>query len=191
VDEIQSKHSIDGIAYIYFNYKQLGSQTLASVYASLVGQLLDQIPALRATVKDLYEKHGRGKNIPTAQELFNILTSLPQSCKVVLAFDALDEASEETRKGLLTDLEKLENKSLRVFLTSRPDVQPKSIADKTRIVVVIANDSDLRVFAQAHLEDDDIQDILGEHSRSIVPQIIDGVISHAAGMYVNCYLSRP
>src|SRR5205814_8559714 len=97
---------MDGIAYIYFNYKQQESQTIHFIYASLVSQLLNRIPVLQGRVKELYEKHDRGRKSPSADELFNILSNLPSSYKVVLAFDALDEASDTTRDGLVTQLAK-------------------------------------------------------------------------------------
>jgi hypothetical protein len=193
VDYIQSKPDvlrIDGIAHVYFNYKQQGSQTLPSVYASLVGQLVNQVPNLRGAVKDLFKKHDNGKKVPGIEELIGVLSNLTGSRQIVLAFDALDEASEHIRKGLMTQLEKLieKNRTFFVFLTSRPDVQLKStVLDKTKLMDVAANDSDLTVFARAHLEDDEVKEILGEDSRSIIPEIVDAVVSHAAGMCVNSH----
>ena len=179
---------VDGIAHVYFNYKQHGSQTLPSVYASLVGQLVNQVPSLRGAVKDLFKKHDNGKKIPGIEELIGVLSNFTGPRQILLAFDVLDEASEHIRKGLMTQLEKLieKNRTFFVFLTSRPDVQLKStVFDKTKLIDVTANNSDLTVFARAHLEDDEVKEILGEDSRSIIPEIVDAVVSHAAGMCVN------
>ena len=56
-------------------------------------------------MKDFYKKHDGEEKVPSAEELFGILLSLPSSCQVVLAFDALDEASAKTREGLIKQLE--------------------------------------------------------------------------------------
>jgi len=178
-------HSIDGFAYIYFNYKQQGSQTARRIYASLVAQLLSQIPALQDAVEPLYNKHNdRKKKRASAEELFSILSNLPSSGKVLLAFDALDEASRDTRNALVSQLAKLEVKSIFVFLTSRPTINLSSIGLKTQIKDVAAQTSDLEVFIRAQLKDDNVEDFLYENPEAIIEEIIRNVISHAAGMYV-------
>ena len=186
VDYVKSNshmHGIDGIAYIYFSYKQQGSQTIRSIYASIVAQLLYQIPDLQVPVKKLHEKHDNGKGTPGEEELVNILSSLLGSYKIILAFDALDEASNRTRANLMLQLAKLEETSLLVFFTSRPDVEIKSISKKARMVNVMAHNSDLETFIRANLEENpDVQDILDEDSQAIIPQIVDNVIERAAGM---------
>jgi len=177
-------HSIDGFAYIYFNYKQQGSQTARRIYASLVAQLLSQIPALQDAVEPLYNKHNdRKKKRASAEELFSILSNLPSSGKVLLAFDALDEASTDTMDALVSQLAKLEMKSLLVFLTSRPNINLSSIGPKTQIKDVAAQTSDLEVFIQAHLKIDRVMVILYKNPQA-TEEIIRNVVSHAAGMCV-------
>jgi hypothetical protein len=186
VDYIESNaqaHSIDGIAYIYFNYKQQESQTARHIYASLVAQLLKQIPALQDVVEPLYNKHNDRKRRASAEELFSILSNLPSSGRVLLAFDALDEASRDTMKALVSQLAKLETKSLLVFLTSRPNINLNSIGLKTQIKDVAAQTSDLEVFIQAHLIDH-VMDTPYENHQAIIEEIIRNVVSHAAGMCV-------
>jgi len=187
VDYVESNaqaHSIDGIAYVYFNYKQQESQTAHCIYASLVAQLLNRIPALQDAVEPLYNKYNDGKKRASAEELFNILSNLPSSGKVLLAFDALDEASRDTRNALVSQLAKLEVKSIFVFLTSRPTINLSSIGLKTQIKDVAAQTSDLEVFIRAQLKDDNVEDFLYENPEAIIEEIIRNVISHAAGMYV-------
>lgn len=113
-----------------------------------------------------------------------MLTHLPSSCEIVLAFDALDEASVDTREDLLSRLAKLEKTSLLVFITSRPDIELGLISTRTKIENVTAQTSDLEEFIQEHLQAGKVQRILGENSQIVVPEIIQNLTSHAAGMFV-------
>lgn len=113
-----------------------------------------------------------------------MLIRLPSSYKIVLAFDALDEASVNTRGDLLSRLARLEKTSLLVFITSRPDIDIGSISVKTRIENVTAQTSDLEEFIQKRLQNDKVKKILGENSQRVVPKIVLNLTSRAAGMYV-------
>ena len=170
------------IAYIYFNYKQWESQTASRIYASLVAQLLNKVPALQTHAEKLYQKCENGKKIPAAEELFDILTCLPSSYKIVLALDALDEASVDTRKDLLSRLARLENTPPLFFITSRPGITIRSISAKTRIENVTAQPSDLKEYIREHLQSDEVQTLLDDDSQKVVLEIEQNLISHAAGM---------
>jgi hypothetical protein len=183
VDYVESEPDFH-IAYIYFNYKQRESQTASLIYGSLVAQLIHRVPALQTHAENLYQKCDNGKKSPAAEELFDVLTRLPSSYKIVLAFDALDEASVDTKDDLLSRLAKLKKTSLLVFITSRPDIDIGLISARTRIEKVTAQTSDLKEFIRGHLQSHKVQRILGENSQRVVPEIEQNLTSHAAGMCV-------
>jgi hypothetical protein len=186
VDLLESKkrtYNISGVAYVYFNYKQQVSQTPSLIYTSLLAQLLTQIPDLQSPIEELYEKSGCGKKKPQTEDILKLLSNATNSTKVFLAFDALDEASDSTRAILLKQLQCLEDgkESLQVLMTSRPNVEVKVPVEKVRLIDVTARESDLKMFLRARLEENiELQDI--EDPRTVIPQIIEGVLSHAAGM---------
>jgi len=183
LDSAKSIYGIYGVAYVYFNYKQQESQTPSTVYAGLLAQLLKQIPELGALAEELYEKNDSGKKKPRTEDLLNLLSNVMTSSKVFLAFDALDEASDSTRIDLLKQLQRLEDgkKSLRVFMTSRPSVEIKAPIEKIRSIEVTARESDLRIFIRAQLEEK-IEELDIEDQQTIMAQIVESVLSHAAGM---------
>jgi hypothetical protein len=183
LESVKGAYGICGVAYIYFNYKQQESQTPSLVYASLLAQLLQQMPDFRAPVGELYKKSDNGKKKPRIEELLNLLSNITIHSKVFLAFDALDEASDLTRTSLLKQLQGLENgrKSLWALMTSRPSVEIKALADNIKLAEVTARESDLRVFIRSQLEEKiGMEDI--EDPQTIIQLIIQAVLSHAAGM---------
>ena len=181
VDYVESQSDVH-IAYIYFNYKQWESQTASRIYASLVAQLLNTVPVLQTHAETLYQKCDNGKKTPAAGELFDVLTCLPSSYKIVLAFDALDEASVDTRNDLLSRFARLDKTSLLFFITSRPGITIRSISTRTKIENVTAQTSDLKEYIREHLQSDEVQTLLDDDSQNVVPEIEQNLISHAAGM---------
>ena len=135
-------------------------------------------------MENLYQNCDNGNKSPAAEELFDVLTRLPSSYKIVLAFDALDEASVHAREDLLSRLARLEKTSLLFFITSRPDIDIGLISARTKIEEVTAQTSDLKEFIREHLQSYKVQRILGENSQKVVPEIEQNLTSHAAGMYV-------
>lgn len=111
-----------------------------------------------------------------------MLTRLPSSSEIVLAFDALDEASVNAREDLLSRLARLDRMSFRVFITSRPDIGIGLISAKATVENVTAQSSDLEEFIRGRLQTDRVQRILGENSQRVTPQIIQNLTSRAAGM---------
>jgi hypothetical protein len=176
-------YGISGLAYIYFNYKERERQTINSVLASLIVQMLRQVPDVQPLAERLYHTLDGGKKTPNAEQLLGILAGILQSHKILLAFDALDEASTSTRNGLISRFASLETKNLRIFLTSRPDVEFRSIITKTKVIDIAAQSSDLEIFARTQLENnDDVQAILEECNQDILSEVIGDVLFHAAGM---------
>lgn len=176
-------HDIDGIAYIYFNYKQQISQTIIAVIACLIVQLLEKMAALEMPLYDLYVKYDNGKRKPSVEDLMGVLLELTLSKKLLLAFDALDESSAATRAALLSQLAMIKPKSCFILLTSRPGIEIKLLAQRTRTLDMIAHISDMEVFARAQLEaNDDVLEILDDSATFLVPQIVKGVVAHAGGM---------
>ena len=177
------EHNLDGIAYIYFNYKQQTKQTVDEIFRSIVVQLYSRVNALQKSVHKLYEQNDHGQKTPKIEDLMEVMSTPPASLKILLVFDALDEASTSTRTALVSLLAKLDQASYFILLASRPGVEIKPIVAKTKILDVTAQDSDMEAFASARLEaNDDVTEILDESAPSTIPIIIRDVIAHAAGM---------
>ena len=75
---------------------------------------------------------------------------------------------------------------MRVFLTSRPDVDIRILRKHALVVKVSASDADLTQYARKHLQDNsNIQRMLEESSDGVMNKIIDLIVSRASGMCVD------
>lgn len=103
---------------------------------------------------------------------------------ILLAIDALDEAGTFARESLVRQLAKLAKLPMRIFLTSRPDVDITGLTQKTLAVRVTASETDLRSYAYKHLcENSNVLDMLDENKEALIPDITDLIVSQASGMY--------
>lgn len=103
---------------------------MSHVFASLLHKLRLRSARLRQALQNLHDKN-REKNIkPTADDLGNCLkgtnadssstretTETPE--RFLLIFDAIDEASDKTRAQLSSWLNKLNESTFRILITSR------------------------------------------------------------------------
>ena len=176
-------YGLDAVAYIYFNYKQRDAQSIENVLACLIAQLFEQIPACQVKVVELYSKSGEGKRKPSFEYIFSLLLSISRSYRLAMVFDALDEASAKTRTALIQLLPKFELGKHFVLISSRPDVDLKVLNRWTMTEDVIANSHDIEIYARARLEEsEEVLDILGDHAEMAIPEIVNNVLLHSAGM---------
>jgi hypothetical protein len=186
IDHVEEKsldYGINGFAFIYFNYKDREREPIHSILSSLVVQLLYQISDVQILAERLFHDLDEGKKTPTIEQLFDLFTGVSQSNRIFLAFDALDEASLATRNALVSWLARLDTKNVLVLLTSRPDVELRSITTKTKVIDIAAQSPDLEIFTRAQLErSDDVQAILEDCAQDIVSEVVHDMLFHAAGM---------
>ena len=103
--------------------------------------------------------------------------------RIVIAFDAMDEALSEVRSELLSLFTQIGNASFRILLTSRPDLQSKILGKKVQTIEIEAREGDLRSFIKSKLlSNDNVLDVLDDRDHDLLQQITDVLISHTAGM---------
>ena len=88
-----------GVGHIYFEYQEQKQQTALAVVASLVKQLLSQIPPAEFP-KDIEPIYRRKKSQhPSMVDLIKILLSMPKLfARVFVVCDALDEMDEDEQR---------------------------------------------------------------------------------------------
>jgi hypothetical protein len=124
-----------------------------------------------------------GTTQPNLEELLEVFKSINEPQTVLLTIDALDEAESSTRESLLKQMKMLTKLPIRVFLTSRPDIDLKELKEQALIIDVTASEEDMRYYARARLEESSaVQDILEGQSQAIISDIADMVVSQASGM---------
>jgi hypothetical protein len=171
------------IAYYYINYKHEASQGTEMIIFSLLSQVLVKIPALWPAVDRLYTKCESLQCKPAVEDAIGLMANVENPSMVILAIDALDEASNPTRDTLLKLLCKLCGIGFRVFLTSRPAINIGQLQSYTSVVDITAEKADLERYATTRLEaNENVQETLGDLASTVVPQMVDLIVSEAAGM---------
>ena len=110
-----------GVGHIYFEYQEQQQQNRLAVEASLVKQLLSQIPPA-AFPKDIETKYQEKPQHASADDLTNVLLSIPKrfAHRVLVVCDALDEMDQhEQRDHLLPLFYRMENSGIAPSLTTR------------------------------------------------------------------------
>ena len=94
-----------GVGHIYFEYQEQQQQTALAVVASLVKQLLSQIPPAEfpKDIETMYR--GKKSQHPSVGDLIKMLLSMPKRfARVFVVCDALDEMDEDEQRVELLPL---------------------------------------------------------------------------------------
>ena len=121
------------MAYFYFDFRDIGKQSRGDLLRSLLIQLSSSSDAFCDILSRLHEEYGNGARQPSDTALMHCLKemlTLPNQHPVYLIMDALDECPNtsgipsvrERVLDLLKELVSLRLSSLRICVTSRPEV---------------------------------------------------------------------
>jgi hypothetical protein len=142
-----------GVAHIYFNYKEQGSQGLSNILGSLIKQLCQQVAQLSRHPQ--LENFISRRRTPSEEELFLALIETSKSfSQIFLVFDALDECDREIqRETLLPMLHRMGENGFRVLMTSRryADDIEESFRNVSSIEIV-AHDDDIKSYIYKRLD---------------------------------------
>jgi Cdc6-like AAA superfamily ATPase len=126
VDDLTTQVSSDptiGVAYIYCNFRQQGTQKIDDLMASLLRQLAQGLSSLPGSVKDLYDQHKTKRTWPLLDEILRVLRSIvTMYSRAFIIVDALDECqvSDGSRTRFLSELFSLQTRhGVNIFATSR------------------------------------------------------------------------
>jgi hypothetical protein len=142
-----------GVAHIYFNYKEHGSQGLSSTLGSLIKQLCQQLPRLYKFPPQL-ESLTKDERTPSEEVLFLALIEASKSfSKSFLVFGALDKCNRKIqRETLLPKIHHLSRHGICIFITSLR--YPDDLEEKFRNVPdieIVAHDDDIKRYTYARL----------------------------------------
>ena len=121
------------MAYFYFDFRDVRKQSHGDLLRSFLIQLAASSDPFCDILSRLYHEYGSGTRQPSDTVLMHCLKemlTLPGQCPVYLIMDALDEcpntygipSARELVLGLVKDLVDLCLPSLRICVTSRPEV---------------------------------------------------------------------
>jgi hypothetical protein len=160
VDELfkLSKSDRDmGIAYVYCNFRRQEEQSLLSMLASLLKQLVLCCSELPSGVEELFGRHASKNTHPSSVEIVTELhNTIRQLSRCYILVDALDECSisDGSRWNLVNELKDLQSlTSLNLFLTSRSIMQiAQEIGTDCLQLEIRAADTDVQRFLASQLD---------------------------------------
>ena len=170
-----------GIAYLFCSYKAQADQTVPSLLAALLKQLVQSRPDTAAPVSDMYDEHSKRKSRPSIDEIIRALQSVCSKYTVVyIVVDALDECAGKARNQLIDKLHELQARiDVRLLFTSRhiPEIRQRFRCGPT--IEVRASEEDVGRYIQGRINDlpsciqrdKDLQDIV----RSEIIKAADGM----------------
>ena len=131
IDHLDGQRNLSGfgVGHIYFEYQEQKQQTVLAVVASLVKQLLSQVPPAEFP-KDIEKKYqGNQSKHPSADDLINMLLSVPKLfARVFVVCDALDEMDQrEQRAHLLPLFHRMKNSGIALSLTAHLYTRPADV----------------------------------------------------------------
>jgi hypothetical protein len=188
IDHLLDANTNDGVAYLYFGYKDQTRQRPIDVMSIFTKQLLNRLPELPPDIEALYDE--KGTESLDAHTLRGLLFSMPKrfsshTGRAFIVCDALDEMDEyKQRDVLLPLLHDLENNGFDIFLTSRPHPADVRESFHDAIQVDITPDpKDLRAYVHEKLNDSTRFKKVIENSVSLaLENIVSTVVSSAEGM---------
>ncbi|RPB09127.1 hypothetical protein P167DRAFT_577605 [Morchella conica CCBAS932] len=143
-----------GVAYIYFDHEEQSTHDTTSVLASIVRQLLSQLPVLPDRAGKLHETYNPLKY----DSLYNLFLSASSFfTNTFIICDALGERGKgdrEQRKLLLTLLCRMAG-APNVFLTSRENISGdiQNTLDFATKIELRAREEDIKIYAEHRVSD--------------------------------------
>ena len=129
------------LAYFYFTFKDEGKRDSRALLSSLLDQLSDQSDKFRDVLRKLHSEHRDGSKKPNDNALLRCLKDMltvERSIPLYLVMDALDECPNDSGAlqsrsprgkvlSVVEELVKLRLPNLRLCITSRPEVDIRTI----------------------------------------------------------------
>lgn len=142
IKDIESTRAagLASIAYYYFDFKDTGKQDRRGLLSSLLTQLCMRSHPGYDILSNLYEAYDDGLRQPSEVDLIQCLKkvlALPGHGKVYMVVDALDESPNkpgipsprEKVMQLIKQLVNLRHPDIRVCVTSRPEVDIRTVLE--------------------------------------------------------------
>lgn len=139
-----------GMAFIYCDFRQQGTQKIDDLMASLLKQLAQCQSSLPPGVKSLYDQHKKKRTRPSLDEVLRILCTVATIYKrLIIIVDALDECEviDGTRTSFLSEIFSFQTQhGANIFATSRFIPQIVDQFNGSLSLKIHAHDEDVRQY---------------------------------------------
>lgn len=178
-----------GVGHVYFEYQEQNQQTSLAVVASLLKQLLSQVPPSKFPKDIIGKYHDKKFDHPSSDELEMMLVSMAGSfSRAFIVCDALDEMDQYNQRAYLLPLfHRLKDAGFSLFLTTRP--HPADIHDSFRsasIFELSPDMRDIRLYVEEKLSNNTrFQEVLRRGPKDLYCRVVTAIVNSAAEMYEN------
>lgn len=143
-----------GVAYLFCSYKAQSDQSVSSLFAALLKQLVQSRPDIAGPVKYIYDDHSKRGSRPSLDEILRTLQSVCANYAAVhIIVDALDECTDRDGARRLIDKfgELQATTDVRLLCTARfvPEITQKF--ESNSILEVRASEEDVRRYVASQL----------------------------------------
>ena len=197
IKDIESTRAtgLASVVYYYFDFKDTGKQDRRGLLSSLLAQLCTRSHHGYDILSKLYEAHQNGSRQPSEVDLIQCLKdvlALPGHGRVYIIVDAVDESPNkpgipsprEKVLQLMKELVDLCHSDIRVCITSRPEVDIRTVLEPLASHAVSLHDergqrSDIINYVKSIVESDVNMRKWRPEDRQLV---IDSLSQKASGM---------
>lgn len=176
----------NAIVYIYCDYTNTQTFSVENLLGSIVRQLVVQTsdPGTVADLKTFVKKTTKSRNM-TEEDLSSWTKAVSSNFDVVYLFvDALDECPEISRDRLLTRLEQFSSRNMRVFLSSRLNVDVTvKIRHATRVELKATSD-DITTYVESKICGSSRLASFTAKDPELKQHIVHRIVSQADGMFL-------
>ena len=187
IEEISKKAHYDdiGLAFVYCDYKDQSRQTALDLTGNLIQQLSARKDDLCSRVAQYFSGLDEKRTQPSLEGYKGLLLS---SCAVFsqtfVVVDALDECDMEVRRSFLQMLNTLEQNSVKILVTSRPNHEDIKMQFSSVLrTEIVAAEEDVRRYLKEKMESN--AKFKKRVGTSLFNRIIDTLTSRASGMCVS------
>ena len=135
------------VVCLYLEYERMQDQSLQSLLAAILRQLVHQCPELPGSVTELHSTHTTNRSQPLLDEISSVLVDVIRKFpEVLLVVDALDECSEDTARDLLSNLSDYQKSTgMKLLATSRPTIDFSEFFKEYKSMEIKALEQDVKV----------------------------------------------
>ena len=193
VDHLQKsfKGKDVAVACIFCNYKEQSTQSLEELVASVLKQVIQNLPLASESIKTFCEEFRDKHRRPKLPNLIDVLRlEIRRYSKVFFVIDALDECPEDYRGRLIAELESISS-TVNLMVTSRPLDLIKQEFQGACDLDINAMDGDVRKYIGSRLgirrgqtKNEILLARLAQDNCGLRDSIVDKVVTNTKGMSV-------
>lgn len=161
------------VLYTYFSYNDYQGQTALNIMASLLRQLLSQLPIIPLEVESIYMCCSPNYSRPELSTLFRLFVScMTKFSSVLVVFDGLDECEGAQLGEIVPLIRQITSLSIKVLITTRPHLAYiEQQLGQTSNLTISAQTTDIKKYVQERLDNE----------RKISPRLRESILEKVVG----------